>query len=161
MLRLAHPGPGRATVTRMSERTAATIAAEIEQLFVDFPRDPDRVLARVAELYAADVVFTDPIQSIRGREAFVAMNRRLLASMRELSFDFSARAAEGDHVFYAWTMSLTPKLGPRMTIDGTTHLVVEDGFVKRHDDHWDLLSGVMGAVPGVGPLYRALVARLG
>jgi hypothetical protein len=133
---------------------------EVARLFERFPTEPERVLARVAELYAADLEFRDPLQALRGRDAFIAMNRKLLRTMREMRFEVGARAVRGDDGFMAWTMTVAPRLGPRMQVDGTTHLRFRDGLVVAHRDHWDLLGGAMSSLPIVRAIYPRLVRHL-
>jgi hypothetical protein len=54
---------------------------------VEFGRDGERALTLLAELYDRDVLFRDPLQTLRGRDAFLTMNRRVLGRARRLSFD--------------------------------------------------------------------------
>jgi limonene-1,2-epoxide hydrolase len=130
-------------------------------LFTAQPFD-DAAIDRAAEHYADDVVFTDPIQTVRGREAFVAMNKRLIARARELRFDVHT-VTEGDgQIFATWTMHLKMKgPAPAMRIDGVTHCALRGGKVVSHRDYWDLLGAAMDSVPLAGAVYKALVAKLG
>ena len=84
------------------------------------PRRPETVDA-LRPLYDGDVEFRDPIQHLRGLNAFMAMNHRLVGRTRELSFAVKSAVGEGDNVFLAWTMNAAPKIGPRIAVDGATH----------------------------------------
>ncbi len=119
-------------------------------------------LDAIAPYYDDEVVFTDPIQTVRGREGFLAMNRRLLRRVRSVSFEVREVAQNGDALFAVWTMRFEPRpMGPPIVVEGVTHATLRDGRVWRHTDYWDLLGSMMDTVPLAGAVYRKLVARLG
>ncbi len=133
----------------------------IRAIFSTQPFD-EACVDRVAPYYADDAVFVDPIQTLHGRDAFVAMNKRLLARVRELRFDVHALAADDGNVFLAWTMHVTMKSPAKsMSVEGVTHCVLRNGQIVSHRDHWDLVGSIVGAIPVVGPAYRSIVAKLG
>jgi len=74
------------------------VAESLRDALVEFGRDGERALTLLAELYDRDVLFRDPLQTLRGRDAFLTMNRRVLGRARRLSFDvkdvLGGRAAE-------------------------------------------------------------------
>jgi len=145
----------------MNDHDAPLTAARLRELFTSGPFD-DATVDRLVPWYADDVVFTDPIQTVRGRDAFVEMNRRLIRRAREIRFEARAMAQEGDEVFITWTMVMRAKLpSPPLRIDGVTHCTLRDGRVATHRDYWDLLGSMMGVIPLAGPVYRAAVALLG
>ncbi len=141
--------------------TTAEIADAVILAFNDFAKDPEAQIEKIAPLYDENVRFTDPIQTLDGRQAFIDMNRRLVARSRELRFDVFDRAVEGDNIFFAWRMVFAMKVGPRLEIDGTSHLRVKDGRIVFHRDYWDLAGSVADSIPLAAPFYRALVAKLG
>jgi ketosteroid isomerase-like protein len=136
-------------------------ADALRELFAGAPFD-ESVNEALAPYYAEDVVFTDPIQTVRGRTAFLAMNRRLVRRARSIRFDARSIAQRGDDIFITWTMTMTPRpIGPTLVIDGVTHVTLRDGLVWRHTDYWDLLGSMMDAVPFAGSVYRAVVRLAG
>jgi len=136
-------------------------ADTLRDLFASGPFD-ESTNAALAPYYAEDVVFTDPIQTVRGRGPFLAMNSRLIRRARRIRFEARAVAQQGDEVFITWTMTMEPRLpAPTLTIEGVTHATLRDGLVWRHTDYWDLAGSVMGGVPLVGSLYRAAVRMVG
>jgi hypothetical protein len=124
------------------------------------PADVEHALAELRPAYDPHVRFQDPLQAFEGRERFMAMNRKLVEHTRELRFDITDAVETADSIFLAWTMVVRPKVGPRMVIPGTSHLRLRGGLIVEHRDYWDLLSGVMDAVPLAGPIYRALAAKM-
>jgi len=124
----------------------ALTAERLSDLFASGPFD-DATLERLVPRYTDDVVFIDPIQTVRGRE---------------LRFDVRDMAHEGDQIFLTWVMTMTPKpFGPTLRIEGVTHCTLRDGKVAVHRDYWDLLGSVMETVPLAGTVYKAAVALLG
>ena len=117
-------------------------------------------LPELEPLYHDDVVFSDPIQTVRGRDRFMAMNRRLVRRSRELRFDVRNAGETADSVFLFWTMTLAPRVGPRLVVDGASELRLRDGLVAEHRDYWDLLGTAAGAIPGLRSVYRRAVALL-
>jgi hypothetical protein len=136
------------------------LARTLAEAFRDLATDPERVLADVAQHYAEDVSFRDPIQTLEGRDAFVAMNRKLVATTR-LEIRVDAWGTGPSAIFLAWEMRVTPKRGPTLVVPGTSHLTLRAGRVVSHVDHWDLLGATMDAIPFAGAAYRAAVKHLG
>ena len=137
------------------------LADALRDVYLAFERDGDAAITRLAELYDDDVVFRDPLQTLRGRAAFVAMNRRILARARRCSFEVSSVVAAKGSVFLAWTMIYEPHRGPTIVFEGATHARTYGGRVIEQRDYWDLLSSVAASLPVVRDLYASLAPHLG
>jgi hypothetical protein len=109
------------------------------------------------DLYDPDLEFRDPIQTLHGVDAFIAMNRRLFARFRELEFDVTSGTGSDTDLFLVWTMRAAPKFGPRLVVDGATHARVGGGRVTYQHDYWDLGELVARAVPGGQGALRLLL----
>jgi limonene-1,2-epoxide hydrolase len=140
----------------MPSALATQIVAALQGLDAARPETVDALLP----LYAQDIEFRDPIQCIRGLGEFIAMNKRLLARTRELTFDVKSVAGEGETIFLAWSMHAVPKLGPKIGVDGATHLVTRDGRVVVHRDYWDLGELVTSPVPRAHRLLQFFLKPL-
>ena len=137
------------------------VAKALCDLYASFECDGDGAIDRLADLYDHDVVFRDPLQTLRGRDAFVAMNRRILARARRLSFVVASVAAGGGSVFLAWTMRYEPRVGPTIVFEGATHARTRAGLIVEQRDYWDLLSSLAESLPIVRNLYASLAPHLG
>jgi limonene-1,2-epoxide hydrolase len=126
-----------------------------------FETDPEGGIDALGELYDDHVMFRDPIQTVHGRDAVLAMNRKLVARARELRFEVEEAIASPTAVHIAWVMHLAPAVGPTLRIEGMTRLRIEQGKIVEHFDYWDLLGAVMDTLPLAGSVYRMAVARLG
>lgn len=145
------------TVEPVSDVDARGVAEILRSISIT---DPEPTLRALARIYHPDAVFIDPLQTLRGCNEIMAMNQRLMARARELTFDVQ-HTAEGDGtIFLSWVMYYATRRGPRLRIEGTTLMLLEDGLVTDHVDYWDLLSSVVGTIPGVRALYRRVTALL-
>jgi limonene-1,2-epoxide hydrolase len=111
-------------------------------------------------LYSPDIEFEDPVQKVRGFEAFSGVNVRLAKRARELSFTVERVAGDDTEFFVTWHMRLRPKVGPLFELDGVSHLRAEGGKVRYHRDYWDLAALFASAVPGGQRILRTLLKPL-
>jgi hypothetical protein len=124
------------------------LAARLSEALVQLTPDRPEAIESMRPLYAADVVFRDPIQEVHGIDAFVAMNHPLLRRMRSL--EWSIRTAKGDdaEVFLEWTARGKTKLGLKVSVDGMTRAQARNGRIYDHRDCWDLGELIASSVPG-------------
>lgn len=111
-------------------------------------------------VYDTDVSFEDPIQKVRGVDAFIALNHRLLDRAKELVFSVESASGTDDEMFLTWKMRCVPKLGPKIQVDGATHLRAQNGRVVYHRDYWDLGEMFASAIPGGHKALRFLLKPL-
>jgi hypothetical protein len=116
-------------------------------------------LAHLRTLYADDIVFQDPIQTVRGIAAFMEMNEKLMSKLRSLEWTINAVSGDDTTGIIEWTMHAKSKLGPSLAVDGLTRAQFRAGLVVDHRDYWDLSEMIASAVPG-GTFVRSAVRRL-
>ena len=73
---------------------SSTLRARFRELFASVAPGREDVLHDLRAIYSEDVVFQDPMQKIRGLEAFFATNRKLIARATELRFDAKKKVKE-------------------------------------------------------------------
>ncbi len=105
-------------------------------------------------LYAHDVRFVDPIQAVVGVDEFIAINQRLAARARGLSFLVDRVVGDDAEFFLTWRLRVRPRIGPLLEVDGVSHLTGRDGKVQAHRDYWDLANFLASGVPGGERLLR-------
>jgi limonene-1,2-epoxide hydrolase len=131
------------------------------QIFSDTFRT-DSELSLIKTYYHPEVRFRDAIQQVEGREAFLDMTRRFLERSKDLQVEVHEAAQTGNVIFVEWTMKLRLGMGPLSTYDGTSRLILDaQGKVIEHRDYFDLWGDTLGALPGVGKLYRQVIKKLG
>jgi len=143
------------------EEVATVVARRLAELFIALGNADDAALAALEALYTDDMVFTDPLQTVHGRAAFTAMNRRLLGRARRITVEVGDAVGSGDNVFLSWKMVFVPKIGPTLSIDGATHAKLRGALIERHRDYWDLASTVAESLPVVRSIYAGITPYLG
>jgi limonene-1,2-epoxide hydrolase len=132
----------------------------IRELLENLRPGDEASIENLRAVYDADVSFEDPIQKVRGIEPFIALNRRLLGRAKELVFKVETAAGTDEEIFMTWTMHCVPKLGPKIHVDGVTHLRAKNGLVVTHRDYWDLGEMFASAIPGGHTALRFLLKPL-
>ncbi|MEL6547715.1 MAG: nuclear transport factor 2 family protein [Myxococcota bacterium] len=123
-------------------------------------RDGVHAVDGLSELYDPYVVFQDPLQTVYGRDEFKDMNRRLIERSKDFYLSIATFIESDDHLFATWTLSFSPRFGPRVTIEGVTHAQLRDGLITYQRDYWDLLGSFMETLPAVGLVYRRLTSLI-
>jgi hypothetical protein len=145
----------------MSALAVERLVERLREVLGSFDLEGERVLPKLAELYDSEVVFRDPLQTLFGRDAFLAMNRRILGRARRISFHVADAVAGDDSLFLTWAMTYEPLRGPTIVFQGSTHARVRGGVITEQRDYWDLLSSVAASLPILRRVYAALAPRLG
>ncbi|MGE8150550.1 nuclear transport factor 2 family protein [Pseudomonas vancouverensis] len=121
-------------------------------------------LHRLADLYAPDVYFTDPLHEVQGLAQLQEYFSELYANVRQLRFDFhgfdQVREGEG---YLRWVMSYRhPRLagGQPIQVSGCSHLLWDDK-VYRHRDYFDAGALLYEHLPVLGRAIAWLKRRLG
>lgn len=126
----------------------ATLGDRLAGALVALTPDHAGAVDGLVPLYDPAMVFRDPIQTVRGREAFLAMNRRLLRRMRRLHWEIAAVHGSDDEVFVEWRMLCALRLGPTLDVSGVTRARARGGVIVDHRDYWDLGEMLASALPG-------------
>ncbi|EWC40085.1 nuclear transport factor 2 family protein [Stutzerimonas stutzeri] len=122
-------------------------------------------LERLADLYSADVHFTDPLHEVRGLDELQRYFSELYASVQQLHFEFIGhdQVCEGQG-YLRWIMSYRhPRLngGALISLEGCSLLRWNaEGKVERHLDYFDAGALIYQHVPLLGTAIRWLQRRL-
>ncbi len=121
-----------------------------------------KTLPDLARLWTEDVVFRDPFNDVRGREASLAVFRHMYETTDDSRFDVLDVAVSDAGAYLKWRMTFRPKGKPETwAIEGMTELAfAADGRVSAHVDHWDAAGQLYEKVAGLGWLMRWLKRRL-
>lgn len=138
----------------------STLATRLRDTLVALTPDRPDAIDGLRAMYAPDILFRDPIQQVRGIDAFLAMNRRLLRRMRSLEWIVVTTAGDDREIFLEWTMRGRTKLGPMVSVDGMTRARARHGLIHDHRDYWDLGELLASSMPAGKRLLHALVSPL-
>ncbi len=122
-------------------------------------------LHRLPEVYAEQVVFTDPAHRIEGLAALGDYFAALYQRLAYCRFVITSQQQQGQQAWLGWTMTFShPRLrgGDPVTVEGATRLEFDEaGKVCLHRDYFDLGAMLYEQLPLIGPLVRTIKGRLG
>jgi hypothetical protein len=127
--------------------------------FYEAMNDGLSVMDRIDSIYAPGIRYVDPIQMRQGRAGIRSSFESMFSRYRVHISDITMLGDER-RVLGTWVMTLQPKVGPALRIDGAAAFVLEDGLVVRQDDYWDLIGAGMASLPALVPIYRWVVGKL-
>lgn len=116
----------------------------------------------LAEVYAPEVVFIDPIHRVEGLPALTEYFRKMYEGVTDIGFRFEDVIAENDRAFLTWEMNLRHrKFRPEETLTLPGATVVRFGErIYFHRDYFDLGAMIYERIPVLGGAVRAIKARL-
>lgn len=113
-------------------------------------------IERLSAFYADDCRFSDPFQTVQGREQIKAIYRDMFEHLDRPRFTRVRVLGAPDHarqeVVIGWDFEFSLAEGrPRQVIAGCSRLVLNaEGKIQEHIDYWDA-SRLMQAFPLIGP----------
>lgn len=120
-------------------------------------------VAHLANIYANNVVFVDPVTKHEGIEALTGYFENLLANTASCSFEIKKVSQAQDTSFVQWIMHFQhPKLAANslISVHGLTELRVEQNKVVYHRDYYDMGEMIYEHIPLLGRIIRWLKQRL-
>ncbi|MFQ2322395.1 nuclear transport factor 2 family protein [Aeromonas dhakensis] len=122
-------------------------------------------LHRLPEVYANEVVFTDPAHRIEGLAALTDYFAALYQRLAYCRFVITSQLQQGRQAWLGWTMTFShPRLrgGAPVMVEGATHLEFDEaGKVCQHRDYFDLGAMLYEQLPLLGSVVRTIKGRLG
>lgn len=136
----------------------AALVNRIKHLYSDFlAADADSI----AEVYAENVVFADPVHRILGLGDMQAYFAGVGRNLKECRFEFDHTLLDGSALSLWWTMHYChPRLGggKLLQLRGASLLELdpEADRVVAHEDIYDLGAMVYEQVPLLGSVLRSI-----
>ncbi|GAB1256801.1 nuclear transport factor 2 family protein [Aurantivibrio plasticivorans] len=134
--------------------------SEFKQFYTHFS---DHELGKLDVIYAKDVVFTDPIHSIKGRAALHHYFADLCENVEECRFEFLDELVLDNAAYIKWDMHFShPKIqkGHPLTLRGVTQLQFGKDGISYHEDFYDMGAMLYEHVPVIGRCIRWLKRNL-
>lgn len=94
--------------------------------------------------YHPEVQFYDPVGAVHGLGAMTRYYSHLYANITSIHFEVPSEVRSENEIFAAWRMTMShPAIGAgrEITLDGSSHIRLEEGKIVYHRDYFDL--GVM------------------
>ncbi|MDX1676850.1 nuclear transport factor 2 family protein [Arsukibacterium sp.] len=110
-------------------------------------------LNRLAEIYTENVVFTDPVHQITGRQALMTYFSHAYQRLAYCKFEPVSQTDDDSLSFISWIMTLShPAIGKgkEIKVHGCTELRWHDQHIYYHRDYYDLTELVYRHIPVLG-----------
>lgn len=147
------------TAADRSARAAPDVVGRLQALYQQLRADN---IALLDEVYAADVVFQDPLHRVEGLGDLKAYFARLYAAVESIRFSFETVVATPGQAMLTWTMHMKhPRLrsGKELALPGATHIRFAER-VNYHRDYFDAGALLYEQLPVLGSVVRAIRRRV-
>lgn len=116
-------------------------------------------VGRVAELYAPEASFRDPINEVTGVKAIQAVMADLFHKLKNIRIVVREMRGDEDAGCLLWSMHYDFR-GKKRCIPGVSHFRFNrEGLVVAQEDYWDASFVLYGEFPLLGALMR-LIKRM-
>jgi hypothetical protein len=128
------------------------------ELFTKLHPDQEMALERV---YAADIVFEDPLHRVEGLAQLQRYFARLNANLASCRFEFAEGLVGQGSAILPWTLHLSLRQRPRrlITVPGASWIRFERK-VHSQRDYFDAGALIYEQVPVLGPLIRWIKSKV-
>jgi limonene-1,2-epoxide hydrolase len=117
-------------------------------------------LPGVQALYDEQLVFSDPIQTLHGRDKFIDLMSRMHTGKAKVHFSIGDICESDQMLFSTWAVHVEMRFTRDIKFEGVSHCHIERGVITRHRDYWDVAGVLIGQIPLIRPLYRRLTRFL-
>jgi len=117
-----------------------------------FSRLTPEGLDRLVDLVAEDITFSDPFNTVRGKDGFRRIFSHMFETCHEQRFTVSDIACGKEAAYLRWRMTGRLRSWPRSKLDleGMSEIRINgDGLITSHMDHWDSASQLLNTLPGI------------
>ena len=119
-------------------------------------------VTRMGEFYAAEAVFKDPFNEVRGVPEIERVFSHMYVALDGPYFVVKDVLVQGDQCFLSWDFHFRFRRFSRelQTVRGASHLKLDErGLITLHRDYWDAAEELYEKLPGVSALMRWLKRR--
>ncbi len=104
----------------------------------------------LSDLVADDMHFSDPFNSLSGKDDFVGVMADMFEQLDNIRFDLLESQIQGDVGYLYWRFSATSSLTGDFSTEGCSRICFNDQWlVSNHQDFWDA-SALMQQFPLLG-----------
>lgn len=119
---------------------------------------------RLGELYAENIIFTDPIKTVQGLAALTDYYRETFSTASDFDFTFVdepvlAKESAGQSAVFEWHMTFSQKKlngGRPIVLPGLSKVRYSGAKIIEHRDYYDLGKMIYEHLPVVGGLVKKL-----
>lgn len=121
-------------------------------------------LNKLQGVYSEDIRFQDPFGQVTGLDELTHYFAGAYKNVISCRFEFEPAVANGASVALPWVMKLRHKRirgGREISVDGISHLEIEDGRVSFHRDYFDAGQLLYENLPALGRIVRWIKGQAG
>lgn len=134
------------------------------QAFLDFYNSLSaNGLDAIADYYAEQVQFIDPVHEINSRSALQHYLAHGYQRLNYARFTPVSGLCQGERGFLSWQMRFSHPAfakGQEILVHGSTELAWQDGRICYHRDYYDLTEMVYQHIPVLGWLTRQVKQKI-
>lgn len=132
--------------------------------FVDLYRNLGmHSIARLKEVYHADVCFIDPVGEHHGIKEIEGYFTNLLETANACEFNVTSIMSDNQLALARWQMNLRhPRLsgGRNIVVDGVSELLIADDRIKQQTDFYDMGTMIYEHIPVLGSAVRLVKRKM-
>lgn len=140
------------------------MAQNLEKSKIFFDKLDAAHLQLVDQFYDINVVFQDPVHSLKGSEAVKKYYEGLYKNVDSIRFEYGKGIEAGEVVSLPWKMYLkTPSInkGKEITVDGVSLITFNaEGKAISHRDYFDMGEFVYERVPVLKSVIHFIKGKL-
>ncbi|MGF2734861.1 nuclear transport factor 2 family protein [Marinobacter sp. DUT-1] len=142
----------------------SAVPATIEHFKALFNELDKGNLNKLQAVYSEDIRFQDPFNQVAGLDELTHYFAGAYKNVISCRFEFEPAVATGASVALPWVMKLRHKRirgGREISVDGISHLEIEDGRVSFHRDYFDAGQLLYENLPALGRIVRWIKGQAG
>ncbi|WP_372985344.1 nuclear transport factor 2 family protein [Marinobacter sp.] len=142
----------------------SAVPATIEHFKALFNELDKGNLNKLQGVYSEDIRFQDPFGQVTGLDELTHYFAGAYKNVISCRFEFEPAVANGGSVALPWVMKLRHKRirgGREISVDGISHLEIEDGRVSFHRDYFDAGQLLYENLPALGRIVRWIKGQAG
>lgn len=147
------------TASTREIRSPQPLPARFQEVFQQLRHD---TLDLLDEVYAADVVFQDPLHRVEGLVALRDYFARMYEGVESIRFEFDTVLQAPGEAMLAWTMHMRHRRlrpGQELALPGASHIRFGTQ-VHYHRDYFDAGAMLYERLPLLGGVVRAIRRRV-
>ncbi|SFN48480.1 nuclear transport factor 2 family protein [Marinobacter pelagius] len=142
----------------------SAVPATIEHFKALFNELDKGNLNKLQAVYSEGIRFQDPFGRVTGLDELTHYFAGAYKNVISCRFEFEPAVANGASVALPWVMKLRHRRirgGREISVDGISHLEIEDGRVSFHRDYFDAGQLLYENLPALGRVVRWIKGQAG
>lgn len=137
----------------------------LRQLKAFYSKFEKERFAELQHFYHPDIVFTDPVQQVKGLDALHRYFEHSISNTQYCYFSFSDEICSGQKAYLSWQMHFSHtavRQGTEIIVPGVSHLVFDENghSILEHTDYYDMGTMLYEHLPLLGWVTTKIKKRM-